>query len=182
MELEELLQTLPGLERNQERASAVVVAAYLSQELENLLRQFFVDDRAVADKLLSGLGPLASFSACLETAFAAGLISEREHKNLDLIRKIRNSFAHNPDERLSFEAPEIRSRCLELEVPQAVGDIFFSDGKVFSTDQPRERFIVTSFYLLLVLIVRREQATHRLKPDSISEETLRALIPAKSDS
>ena len=46
-------------------------------------------------------------------AFYLGKISRVERRDLDLIRKIRNDFAHNYDP-IDFEKEDIRARCEEL--------------------------------------------------------------------
>lgn len=52
-------------------------------------------------------GPLSTFSARLDMAFALYLIGEKTRHDLDIIRDIRNDFAHDlevgsPDKGLAF--------------------------------------------------------------------------------
>lgn len=58
----------------------------------------------VRDKLFTGYGPLASFSAKIDMAFALGLIDAEQRKTLNHVRHIRNVFAH-ADELLHFNHP-----------------------------------------------------------------------------
>jgi len=148
------------------RGTAILSVAYLERELENLLKAFLVDDIALADELLSGFGPLATFNARIETGFAIGLISEQERRNLQLIRKIRNRFAHMPLE-VSFETPEIRDRCMELQPPPPIAGFFTT-----SNDDPHGKFHNTFTFLLWVLILRRQNIAHRARATSLTIEEI----------
>jgi len=179
MELEEITEWFSTASNLSQRAIAVMAAADLDQELDTLLRAFFIDNTKLADELLSGIGPLTTLHARIDVAFALGLISDREKYNLDLIRRIRNEFAHRRGFDISFDTPEIRSRCLELQPPKEI------NGLYSKTNEARDRFIETFRFLLMVLIYRYELGTHREKPDSITEEMILAamkeagVIPSK---
>jgi hypothetical protein len=97
--------------------------------------------------------PLSSLSNKIELALAFGLISQLEYRNLTLIRRIRNEFAHKIGE-LSFDSSAISNRCTELEVPIGMRMPLFIDLSIilesdndFSSlppmpfDTPRERYI-----------------------------------------
>jgi DNA-binding MltR family transcriptional regulator len=96
-----------------DRGCALMAAAYLDSQIEELLRKLFVDKPEVADELLGLSKPLGSFSARIDLAFLLGKIGEKEMRDLHLIRKIRNDFGHNPSP-ITFEHPPIASRCREL--------------------------------------------------------------------
>jgi mannitol operon repressor len=61
--------------------------------------------------------PLGSFSARIAAAHTMGLISDREKAECDLIRKVRNEFAHKV--KMSFDNPRVRDLCsgLSYSVP-----------------------------------------------------------------
>jgi DNA-binding MltR family transcriptional regulator len=68
-------------------------------------------------KLVRGNGPLSSFSARIDLLMAFGDISDKAYKDLHLIRKIRNSFAH--DLALDrFDQDPILSWCNALKLPK----------------------------------------------------------------
>ena len=90
-----------------------MAAAYLADQLERLLRQTFVDDKAAIDELFHHLGPLASFSGRIELCYALGLLPNQARRDLHLIRKIRNDFGHVA-KALTFGEPVIAARCREL--------------------------------------------------------------------
>jgi DNA-binding MltR family transcriptional regulator len=96
-----------------DRGSALLAAAFLEARLEDLLQAFFVDTTNVADDLLEGTGGLATFSARIDLHYLLGLIAPLARRDLHLIRRIRNDFAHTPTD-LGFDHPPIAARCSEL--------------------------------------------------------------------
>jgi len=46
------------------------------------------------DQIFSGNGPLSTFSSRIKIAHAMGLISKKVRSDLDVLRKIRNKYAH----------------------------------------------------------------------------------------
>jgi hypothetical protein len=115
---EEFGEWLDEFQSQSDRACAVLAGAFLESLLEDLLTAFFVKHEKVGEFL--GDGRLWTFSVRTDLAFALGLISEGEHRELNLIRKIRNSFAHDLVG-TDFNRSDIKSRCLELLVPGAAG-------------------------------------------------------------
>jgi hypothetical protein len=110
-----------------DRGAALFAAAHLDERLEMLLRAFLIDDEPVAAPLFSGTGALATFSARIDMAYLTGLIPLSIRRELHLIRRIRNEFAHSPRS-VQFANEAIASRCRELtRAPFA--------------NAPRERFV-----------------------------------------
>src|SRR6266704_5269978 len=119
IDFDELKKSLHGLQKLSLRGASLNLAAYVEEVTRSLLRQYFVNQRKLAQKLLEDTGALSTFSARIDTAYALGLIADSERRNLHLVRQIRNEFAHNFNFDLSFETPEIRGLCLALEVPES---------------------------------------------------------------
>jgi DNA-binding MltR family transcriptional regulator len=65
------------------------------------------------EKLFEFNQPLGNFSNKINIAFCLGLINKLVKKDLDLVRKIRNKFAH--DLFTSFEDSQIKSWSKELK-------------------------------------------------------------------
>lgn len=86
---------------------ALLGAAIADQQLQDALltrmRTLKAKDR---DRIFSGYGPLSSFAAKIDLAFAFELIDAATRNRLTAVRQIRNKFAHS-DWFLSFEHPEI---------------------------------------------------------------------------
>ena len=107
------LEELQGIS---ERASAIVSGAMLEDILGHLLLNRLVDDEGVAqDLLFNAYGPLGTFSARINMAYMLGLIGKQEQRELNLVKRIRNEFAHETD--ASFNDEAITNRCRELKLP-----------------------------------------------------------------
>ena len=91
-----------------DRGLALASAAFL----EDSLQELFVDSypAMASGELFKGYHPLSGFAAKIEVARARA-------KNLDLIRKIRNDFAHKRESNLKFESPSINDRVDALTIP-----------------------------------------------------------------
>jgi DNA-binding MltR family transcriptional regulator len=68
----------------------------------------------VSDELLNGNNaPIGTFSSRIDSTFALGLIDCKEHRDLHLIRKIRNTFGHKW-RGVAFEASPVSDYCDSL--------------------------------------------------------------------
>jgi hypothetical protein len=119
------------LDPETDRGCALMAAAYLDSQLEELIRASIVDDADVADELLSQSKPLATFSSRIDLAYLLGHIGKMVRRDLHLIRKIRNDFGHTSTP-LDFTHPPIAARCREMY------HCFRQGG-----DPPRKRFTNT---------------------------------------
>ena len=113
MEMEEVLKFRLHLDKETDRGSALMAAAFLDEFLKGLLQSFLIDDKKSFDDLISGNGALSTFSSRIELCYLLGLIPTKVRRDLHLIRKIRNEFAHSMDI-IDFNHPPIASRCNEL--------------------------------------------------------------------
>jgi hypothetical protein len=107
-----------------DRAAVILGAAKIDDILGRILSAHLVlpfDEKS--DELLSTNGPLGTMSARIDMVFRLGLISKEFRRSLHLIRKIRNTFAHDL-EGCSFETASIRSQTNELFAPY--------DGRLFT--------------------------------------------------
>lgn len=78
-----------------DRGAALVGASLIDQKLADTLRAFFVAAKSAGELLDGGNAPLGTFSARIKAAHALGLIDSFELAECDLIRKVRNEFAHS---------------------------------------------------------------------------------------
>jgi hypothetical protein len=100
-------------EEKNERAAAIVGAAFLDTLLEHILISFLADDEKEVQRLLEPEGPLGTYGARVRVVYCLGLISKIIRDDLRLVGKIRNKFAHHLH--ASFEDEQIRSWCLALK-------------------------------------------------------------------
>lgn len=78
-----------------DRAAAVLGAAFLDIHLERLLESFFVEGHPKITSEVLDRGSAGTFAARIKMALCLGLLTEEEYADLELIREIRNAFAHD---------------------------------------------------------------------------------------
>ncbi|MDY6988935.1 MAG: MltR family transcriptional regulator [Thermodesulfobacteriota bacterium] len=125
-----------------DRASAIVGAALLDEELENLLRSFFVDKPKVVDKLIRDGGPMGSFGMRIRFSYALGLLPETIFHDLKLVQKVRNFFAHTSRD-VEMNHKKLAGLISSFKAPEWVGEPEDPDP-----DSPRGRFHTTVRSLL----------------------------------
>jgi DNA-binding MltR family transcriptional regulator len=97
-----------------DRGAVILAASLFDIQLESLLKTYLVPDTSSSDQLFEGASaPLSTFSARILICYRLGLISKNFARDLNLIRKIRNEFAHNIHG-CSFEHSSVVSRVHEL--------------------------------------------------------------------
>ncbi len=93
-EIEELGQFLHKLNKESDRGAVLISGIILDERLKNILTSFLLRHKT-SEELLEGFNaPLGTFSARISACFALGRIQKNEFEELNLIRKIRNEFAH----------------------------------------------------------------------------------------
>lgn len=106
---------LGQFKKESDRAAVILIASMLDEILGTLLKSFFVATPASEDSLFdNATSPLSTFSSKIDMAYRAGLISSKFSRDLHIVRKIRNSFAHDIYG-CSFENGSVKSRIMELE-------------------------------------------------------------------
>jgi DNA-binding MltR family transcriptional regulator len=122
--------------KESDRGCAIFGAAILHDDLEDLLRAFFRTDedsvKRVVDPLFQTYAPLSTFSSRIQIAFALKLITKDLKYRLDIIRRLRNDFAHESGP-IDFDGPGLRDRL----------SILIDDGK------PPEKIIEDSEPILI---------------------------------
>ena len=88
-----------------DRGAAVLAGSFVENALRLYLREK-IRDQKIADDLFSPVGPLSSFSQCSRIAYAFGFVREEVFRDVELIRRIRNHFAHHPMD-ATFATPEV---------------------------------------------------------------------------
>ncbi len=114
MGIQEIFQYRLHLDTETDRGCALMTAAFLEEQLKGLLEKTLVHDSEVFKDLFSGTGGLATFSSKINLCYLMGLIAPSVQRDLHLIRKIRNEFAHSM-QIIDFNHSSIASRCRELQ-------------------------------------------------------------------
>lgn len=105
-----------------DRATAVMLGSFLETGLERLLKSVMRTDLNNADrsKLFEYEGAAGSFSSKTILSYALGLIGPISRHDLDLLRILRNEFAHSRMH-FSFNTPEIHAVCDQLKIVNQYG-------------------------------------------------------------
>lgn len=107
------------LRSESDRNVAIVGGAWVEEGISGVLQAAFQPDSAIWKRVTGSYGPLSSFSAMIDVARLLNLVSSQIYSDLNTIRSIRNTFAHDiahkkTRERLSFASNDIKDKCLSL--------------------------------------------------------------------
>ncbi len=142
--LKEFNKFLPELNKESDRGMVLIAASYLDELMLKILKSYFLAGKT-SSALVDGFNaPLGTFSSRCTAAYSLGLISKMEFAEADLIRKIRNNFAHNIH--TSFSDNKVIELCRKLKY--SAGDY----GEVVV--QPRGKFSSAAVCLILNLTNR----------------------------
>jgi DNA-binding MltR family transcriptional regulator len=139
-----LRATCKELQGESDRACALIAGAAISDALGNLLRRYFVKLKETdINRLFHDLGaPLGGFASRTDVAFALGLISPQERVDANVIRKIRNQFAHTLAQ-IDFSQELIASEMIKVLVKESLWEA-----------TPKRVFIDVSMTLYMAIIER----------------------------
>ena len=101
-----------------DRAAGILAGAFVEHYLKDFLRTFLKKDTVVDELFDAPFAPLSTFAARAKLAYAMNLISNDSLKDLDIIRAIRNHFAHHPVD-TSFKNAEVAGLCAELSTAKS---------------------------------------------------------------
>lgn len=176
------------LNNQSDRGVAIVCASILDEQLKDVLSSFFIENDRAKKELFNTGEPLSTFSSKIKMSYYLGLITENEYKNIEMIRKIRNDFAHRITG-ISFSDSSVKNRCNHLSIPkeqyfpEKIKDIPLpnDDGSLpkinldpFTKDTPpRDRFVQVFTYLSLNFYVRSID-TKKIQREEFKLEATRA--------
>jgi len=145
---EDFSKFIAELQRETDRGLPLVGAALIDDRLEETLRSFFCEGRTSSKLLEEANGPLGTFSSRAQTCYALGLIDDYEYAEIELIRKVRNEFAH-AKHGTSFQTERVKGLCSSLcsDLPEGSGH---------PTSDPRFRFVNAVVCVALRLYYRPE--------------------------
>lgn len=123
---------LDDFNKETERGAALAAAAMIDDQLGKIIDAFLIPNKG-SQALLSGFNaPLGSFSARIAAAYGMGLISEAEYRECELIRKVRNEFAHQI--KVSFAKEKVISLCAQLQMAaKPYADVVVSTRSQFTS-------------------------------------------------
>lgn len=101
-----------------DRGAAVVLASMVERSLGHLLRTRMRSQGV--EEMFGFNGPLGSFSAMIQVAYGFKLVGPKTRSDLNIIRNIRNQFAHSRRP-IRFTTAEVREACKFLRLPDEEG-------------------------------------------------------------
>jgi DNA-binding MltR family transcriptional regulator len=123
---------LDDFNRETERGAALAAAAMIDDQLGKIIEAFLVPNKGSYALLAGFNAPLGSFSARTAAVYGLGLVSEVEYRECELIRKVRNEFAHHI--KVSFEAEKVAGLCRQLKMSaKSYGNIEVDTRGQFTT-------------------------------------------------
>jgi mannitol operon repressor len=148
------LKYLNELNRESPRGAVLISCAVIDDQLCRTIRSFLLD-YPESGTLLEGFNaPLGTFSSRIVAAYALGLVSEVEFRECNLLRKVRNAFAHGVH--VSFEDAKIVGICDALKMAAPATEVHNIDA--------RGKFTTSAVSLILGLTNRPYYvATKRLQ-------------------
>ncbi|TBT23902.1 transcriptional regulator [Vibrio parahaemolyticus] len=136
------------LQSETDRGLPLVGAALIDEKLSKTLESFFVGGKSTKNLLFGANAPIGDLSSRVELCLSLGLIGQFEYQEIQIIRKIRNQFAHLRHG-LTFDDEKIKGLCTSLKSP-------LTDGMPKERQTPRFRLINAIVCIVLRLFYRPE--------------------------
>jgi DNA-binding MltR family transcriptional regulator len=166
------LKVISEIEKQTDRAAAVIAGAFVERRLTNLiksaLRQQTESEQEAMESLFRESGPLGSFHARIDMGLTLALYPEEVWKDLHTIKLIRNEFAHRTSP-IHFNSGDIQRLCRKLQLPKLRKPLVVPlDPKTlkpeieYDTAKPRERYML-AIQLALAEIIRTPVTPHASK-------------------
>jgi hypothetical protein len=106
----EELGAVKDLDAMSDRAAAIVVATLVELRLSLAIRSKLRQDEPLVDRMFRPSGPLGSFGSKIDLAFLMDLVGKEAHRDLSILKAIRNDFAHQLVA-MEFTSDKIASQC-----------------------------------------------------------------------
>ncbi len=148
--LKDVFKLMNSLIKESERATAIIAGARLDVDLERLLKHVLVKHTGSSDPLFDSDRAIGTFSAKIALSYRLGLIDAGFEHALQLVRKIRNDFAHQLDEE-TFASIRQKPRLVELVSWARKSSVFESAVQLFSkTEKSTEHLEFTAVISCMV--------------------------------
>jgi DNA-binding MltR family transcriptional regulator len=127
--MDRLNSLFESIHEHDERSMVLTIAAFAEDTLGLLLLVYMRQEKQ-AKELVNGFNaPLGTFSARIKAAFVLGLMRKDHYEALEILRKIRNEFAHNW-EGVSLDREDIRNHVAKLSRSR-FEEILIADGEKY---------------------------------------------------
>jgi hypothetical protein len=123
-----------------DRGAAVLAGSYVENHL-GLYLQSKMTDPSAAKRVFSSDGSLATFSQRIDFAQAFGFLSKAQCSDLNLIKMIRNHFAHHPKD-ASFNDKPVSDWVANLIATKTMATL--ADGTKVAIGNPRLSYLISA--------------------------------------
>jgi hypothetical protein len=168
-----------------DRACGVLAGVLLDSLLETLLRSVMLS--STPKKIFSGSGGvLGTFSGKTDMAYYLGHISKDEYDELNIIRSIRNDFAHAINHALSFSTSPVVDRVQNLQFARTFIYSLDLASRTLTkleinaiSNQPRKKFEISVGIMTRSLDLRIKQVQQPTSPEGFTDMVASALTLQK---
>lgn len=143
-------KVLKELSSESDRASAILLGAEIDSALRTIIEKYLLEPLGNSSQLLEQDAVLGSFSAKIEICYRLGLISKLIHRELHLIRKIRNKFAHHTIG-ISFDTQPVKDWVSNLKISQWVLEGRRDIAEDGILDSKKDKFILSGATVITLL-------------------------------
>ncbi len=156
-----------------DRGAAILAATFLEGALEYAVSRALPNSAANYSKLFESEGPLNSFDSKFLLADSLGILGPLTKKNLEIIKHVRNTFAHTAIP-IDFSTKEIADACIVLELLPNPKPMRVIPRLKFDT--PRQKFTGVCEIIAVALIEYASKCV-RVRADIIQPDLLVPVRP-----
>src|SRR3984885_4981880 len=99
-----------------DRGAAILLGTNVENAIQSAIVRFIDVQAGQSGRLFRSNAPLSSFANKITIAYALNIFGEETQTNLELIRSVRNTFAHAKVP-ITFETTEVQRACEFLTIP-----------------------------------------------------------------
>lgn len=143
---------LDDLRNESDRGAVLIAGAYIDDLLRAILAHAMIDDEQLVKPLLNG--PLSAFATRLKLARAFGLIGPDMSHDIEVLREVRNHFAH-ARKSLDLNDPEVANTCNRFIANKVVPDIPLDKFSI-----QRTRFTMVYIWITSHLLTCLDETGH----------------------
>jgi DNA-binding MltR family transcriptional regulator len=164
-----------------DRAAAIILGAHVEMYLQRLLLAHLPN--AKPEIFLPPSGPLTDFYAKNHLAFAMGIIPKAILKDLEVVRRVRNAFAHAPAP-MRFSDPPIRDECRKMrfhpihfkEITEKYPEELLKNEKELFCDSAAQVIIDLTSLLTLQEVLEKKKQQHSVEKSREVDSVGRLLL------
>ena len=155
-----------------ERGRVLCLASFAEEALGRLLLGYLRETKQ-AKELIEGFNaPLGTLATRIKAAFTMGLISREQFDDLEVLRRIRNAFAHNW-EGISLDQGDLKSLVGKLH------GYTFDNQKAIGDEKSRLTTTISTILVELTVMARENERHNRIAPLVAFRLTTQAPVKAQ---